>query len=556
MEHRVHALRETRIALQFGLLGSRDSTRCGPSASSRSSATTSARRCFGGGFLGVTLFFVVSGYLITRLLLSRDRDARHARPGRLLAAAASGASSQRPTPWWSWCLAATMLFNPELLTKVRGDGLAALGYASNWWMIFHDVSYFESFGLPSPLAHLWTLAIEEQFYLAWPLVLLALLAVVRKRTAILAIVGVAIVASVVLMAITYSAVDPNRSYMGTDTRMGELLLGASARAGAPPGRGRTGAHPVGRVAAVLESRRAWLALACSTGAFVLLATSLPDDSAFAYRGGILLAALASAGMIFVAAGAATVALRRPRRRRGRGCARPPLLLGLPLALPGAHRLLDRADPRSVRPRPQPGHRAGDPAPRRGLLPLHRRSGTTARPASHGRERSRARSADCRVAGGGRPSSSRCRRLLLACLALAGVNMPAATGPRPEHRRHRVGPDRERHRGDRARAAAAPPARPAARAPDPAAPLVGRDTVAIGDSIMIDIAPLLGDEVPAHHHQCRGGPPTLDRARHRPLLRPVQPARGQLHPRHRDQRRHRRRGTCARSARSTRRPASS
>ena len=200
------------------------------------------------------------------------------------------------------CLAATMLFNPELLAKVRGDGLAALGYASNWWMIFHDVSYFDSFGLPSPLAHLWTLAIEEQFYLAWPLVLLALLAIVRRRTAILAIVGVAILASVVLMATTYSAVDPNRSYMGTDTRMGELLLGAFlALALHPAGDGR--AHPVGRVTAVLEGRRAWLALTCSTGAFVLLAASLPDDSAFAYRGGILLAALASAGMIFVAAGA-------------------------------------------------------------------------------------------------------------------------------------------------------------------------------------------------------------------------------------------------------------
>ncbi len=445
---------------------------------------------FGGGFLGVTLFFVVSGYLITRLLLD-EIEARgtldlvgfwRRRLRRLLPAAYTVVVV---------CLAVTMLFRPDLLGKVRGDGLAALGYASNWWMIFHDVAYFDSFGLPSPLAHLWTLAIEEQFYLAWPLVLVALLAIVRKRTAILAIVGGAVVASAVLMATTYSEVDPNRSYMGTDTRMGELLIGALlALALHPAGDGC--AHPVGRVTAVLESRRAWLALASSAGAFALLAISLPDTSAFAFRGGILLAAVASAGMI--------LSLQAPRVSRfavrvddgvvgalGRRSYSVylwhyPVLIafstaqnlgqfavGRSLAVVLVTLLLAEASYRFIE----------GPVRRRGL----RRTLSTITDAIRGLPRRWRRPAFVFAM----------TPALLACLALAGVNMPAAkdrspstvvTGSAP------VGSNTELP----APPAAAHQDKPRPR-PDPAAPLVGRNTVAIGDSIMIDIAPLLGDEVP-------------------------------------------------------------
>ena len=444
---------------------------------------------FGGGFLGVTLFFVVSGYLITRLLVTEIENRGtldlvgfwRRRLRRLLPAAYTVVVV---------CLGATMLFNPELLSKVRGDGLAALGYASNWWMIFHNVSYFDSFGLPSPLAHLWTLAIEEQFYLAWPLVLVALLAVVRRRIAILAIVGVAVLASVVLMATTYSAVDPNRSYMGTDTRMGELLLGALlALALHPAGDGR--AHPVGRVTALLESRRAWLALACSTGAFVLLAASLPDDSSFAFHGGILLAAVASAGMILSlqAAQVSRFAVRVDsgvvgalgRRSYAVYLWHYPVLiafstaqnlgqfaLGRSLAVVLVTLLLAEASYRFIEV----------PVRRRGLRPTL----AAVTRAIRGLPRRWRRPAFVFAVS---PA-------LLACLALAGVNMPAATDHGPStvvtgsapvgSDTGKPGPAAARQHVPRQR-------------PDPAAPLVGRDTVAIGDSLMIDIAPLLGDEVP-------------------------------------------------------------
>lgn len=443
---------------------------------------------FGGGFLGVTLFFVVSGYLITRLLLAEIEERGtldlvgfwRRRLRRLLPAAYTVVIV---------CLAATMLFKPDLLGKVRGDGIAALGYASNWWMIFHDVAYFDSFGLPSPLAHLWTLAIEEQFYLAWPLVLVVLLAIVRNRTAILAIVGCAVVASAVLMATTYDAVDPNRSYMGTDARMGELLLGALLALALHPA-GDGSAHPLGRVTAVLESRRAWLALGSSAGAFVLLAIALPDTSAFAFRGGILLAAVASAGMV--------LSLQAPRVSRfavrvdggvvgalGRRSYSvylwhyPVLIafstaqnlgqfaLGRSLAVVAVTLLLAETSYRFIE----------GPVRRRGL----RRTLSAVGDAIRGLPRRWRRPAFVFAV----------TPTLLACLALAGVNMPATdhgpstvvTGAAP------VGSAADRP----APPAAAQQDRP--RRPNPAAPLVGRDTVAIGDSIMIDIAPLLGDEVP-------------------------------------------------------------
>jgi len=444
----------------------------------------------GGGFLGVTLFFVVSGYLITRLLLA-EIDTRGTadlagfwvrRLRRLLPAAYAVVVV---------CLAGSMLFAPDLLTKVRGDGLAALGYASNWWMVFHEVSYFDSFGLPSPLAHLWTLAIEEQFYVVWPLALLALLALVRKRDAILATVGVAIVGSSTLLAVLYDPVDPNRSYMGTDTRMAELLIGAFLALALHLKEGDEVRTPV-RVAAVLDSRRAWLALATSSGAFLLLASSLPDTAAFAYRGGILLAAVASAGMILSlqAAAVAPLAVRVDagpvgalgRRSYSVYLWHYPVLVALSTAQdigqfsPGrsaavvvvtllcaevSYRLIE------------------GPIRRRGL----RSTAASVRAAIRGLPRPWRRPAFVFVVS---PA-------LLACLALAGVNAPPAkdhgpssvvTGSAP------VGSDTGRptptaaHHVDVRR-----------HRPDPAAPLLGRDTVAVGDSLMIDIAPLLGSEVP-------------------------------------------------------------
>lgn len=447
----------------------------------------------GGGFLGVTLFFVLSGYLITRLLLA-EIDTRGTadlaafwvrRLRRLLPAAYTVVIL---------CLAWSMLFAPDLLTKVRGDGVAAFAYASNWWMAFHDVSYFDSFGLPSPLAHLWTLAIEEQFYLVWPLALLALLALVRKRDAILAAVGGAIIGSATLMAVLYDPADPNRSYLGTDTRMGELLIGAFL-ALALHLHGAEGRVP-GRVDVVLDSRRAWLALATSSGAFLLLASSLPETSAFAYRGGILLAAAAAAGMILsLQAGAVSrLAVRVDagpvgalgRRSYSVYLWHYPVLVALSTAQDFGRYSPSRsaAVVAITLLCAELSYRFVEgPVRRRGLRPTLRAVGAAIR----GLPRRWRRPAFVFALS---PA-------LLACLALAGVNTPPpvdhgpstlVTGPAP------VGS----HTGRPAPALGDPWDRvPRTRRdrPDPHAPLVGRRTVAIGDSIMIDIAPLLSSEVP-------------------------------------------------------------
>ena len=124
-----------------------------------------------GGLLGVGVFFVLSGYLITDLLLSqRERTGRIwlgrfwlRRARRLL-----------PALWVMLAVVAVWvsLVQPEQLAALRQDVVAAFAYASNWWYVFQHVSYFASFGPPSPLGHLWSLAVEEQFYVVWPLLLI------------------------------------------------------------------------------------------------------------------------------------------------------------------------------------------------------------------------------------------------------------------------------------------------------------------------------------------------------------------------------------------------
>src|SRR5215203_2186902 len=183
-----------------------------------------------GGFLGVEVFFVISGYLITALLLAewhqkgtinlKDfwmRRARRLLPALYVLLVVS--------------LAFAVVFLPGEVARLRDDVLAAFGYVTNWYLIFGHVSYFEAVGRPSLLQHLWSLAVEEQFYLLWPPVLALALAVgasrLRRRRALtVALAGA--VASAVAMALLYApGVDPSRIYYGTDTRSTGLLCGAA-----------------------------------------------------------------------------------------------------------------------------------------------------------------------------------------------------------------------------------------------------------------------------------------------------------------------------------------
>jgi peptidoglycan/LPS O-acetylase OafA/YrhL len=128
-------------------------------------------------------------------------------------------------------LAATVLWTifiaPEGLTRLWGEVLAAVAYVSNWFLIARDQSYFESFTRPSPLRHLWSLAIEEQFYLLWPLALCVLLRRCTRRVAAL-LAMTAAVASAVWMAVLYDPFhDPSRVYYGSDTRLSGLAIGSA-----------------------------------------------------------------------------------------------------------------------------------------------------------------------------------------------------------------------------------------------------------------------------------------------------------------------------------------
>jgi peptidoglycan/LPS O-acetylase OafA/YrhL len=185
-----------------------------------------------GGLLGVGVFFTLSGYLITDLLLGQRsatgslqlgqfwiRRARRLLPALFLMIAV--------------VLAWVTLLAPSLLPALRGDVLAATFYVSNWWNIIREASYFARFGPPPPLEHLWSLAVEEQFYLIWPWFLWIVLRFTRKRPALagltltsLTLVGAA-VSAIAMWVIYQPGVDPTRVYEGTDTRAFGLLIGAA-----------------------------------------------------------------------------------------------------------------------------------------------------------------------------------------------------------------------------------------------------------------------------------------------------------------------------------------
>jgi peptidoglycan/LPS O-acetylase OafA/YrhL len=180
-----------------------------------------------GGLLGVTVFFVLSGYLITDLLIAEfvttDRInfknfwIRRAR--RLL-----------PAMFTMLLVVITWvtIFEQTMLDKLEEDTLAAVLYVSNWWYIFQDLSYFESFGPPSLLMHFWSLAVEEQFYILWPLLIVLVLKLKVKEGSLFSIILLGAIASAAAMTMLYEPrTDPSRVYYGTDTRVFSLLLGAS-----------------------------------------------------------------------------------------------------------------------------------------------------------------------------------------------------------------------------------------------------------------------------------------------------------------------------------------
>jgi len=179
-----------------------------------------------GGFLGVDMFFVLSGYLITSLLL-----VEWGRNGRIQFAAFWARRARRLLPALFLVLIAVAIWaRIELPANewraIRLDELWTFLYTANWHFIAAGQSYFSS--SPSPLRHTWSLAIEEQFYLIWPLVVLGALHLARgKQWLLTAVCGFGIVGSFVVMQATFTeGADPSRPYYGTDARASQLLVGA------------------------------------------------------------------------------------------------------------------------------------------------------------------------------------------------------------------------------------------------------------------------------------------------------------------------------------------
>lgn len=267
-----------------------------------------------GGLLGVTVFFVLSGYLITSLLVIEWRRSRTIdlkafwlrRIKRLMPAIV----------FLILCIVVLCgIFNHDLLTKMRGDIPPSLFFYSNWWYIFRDVSYFETLGAPSPLTHFWSLAIEEQFYLIWPIFLLILFKSGVKKKATSRIVLVLTFISIVAMMLIYDPnADPSRVYYGTDTRAFSLLIGALL-AFMWPSTQLSGAQEK-----PLDPNVKLTMDAVGIAAFIalLLMMIFADGfSPFMYYGGILLASLLTAVCIAV--------LVHPQSMFARAAALPPLV---------------------------------------------------------------------------------------------------------------------------------------------------------------------------------------------------------------------------------------
>ena len=180
-----------------------------------------------GGYLGVPVFFVVSGYLITDLLRQEwDQN------GRIAVKDFYVRRMKRLYPGMVVMLllsaAYITLFQRNLLNNLRGVVVSSLLYVNNWWQINHGLSYFDRFGNESPFTHLWSLAVEGQNYLIWPLLFILLMKLVKNRGTIFKIVIGCSLLSALLLAIWYSpGADPTRVYYGTDTRLFSIWMGSA-----------------------------------------------------------------------------------------------------------------------------------------------------------------------------------------------------------------------------------------------------------------------------------------------------------------------------------------
>jgi peptidoglycan/LPS O-acetylase OafA/YrhL len=184
-----------------------------------------------GGFLGVDLFFVISGYVITRLLLDSIQ-----RSGGLDLRAFYKSRLRRLLPPLAFMIVTTTLFigvwAPDTIKRLLTDTPFALTGIMNWWLVFEQQDYFESIGRPPLLQHTWSLAVEAQFYLIWPLILLLVLRQLGRKVIPVAALTIAIGSGIALLLVSLridssSSQSVSHVYFGTDTHSIGLFLGAA-----------------------------------------------------------------------------------------------------------------------------------------------------------------------------------------------------------------------------------------------------------------------------------------------------------------------------------------
>jgi peptidoglycan/LPS O-acetylase OafA/YrhL len=250
-----------------------------------------------GGLLGVGVFFTLSGFLITDLLLSQFRAHGKMRLGDFWLRRA-----RRLLPALFVMLAVVTAWvtiaDRARLASLRGAVGAAAGYFSNWYLIATHSSYFSRFAAPQPLDHLWSLAVEEQFYLIWPWLLLAGVFLVRHKPQFLPwlalpTLGLAAASTAAMLALYQPGFDPTRIYEGTDTRAAGLLIGAALAM----------VWPSAKAATASRNWRIGLDVPAFAGLIVILVMiwRVGQYSPFLYRGGLVVLAVATAAVLAGAA---------------------------------------------------------------------------------------------------------------------------------------------------------------------------------------------------------------------------------------------------------------
>jgi peptidoglycan/LPS O-acetylase OafA/YrhL len=253
-----------------------------------------------GGFLGVEVFLVISGYLITSLLILE-----RVRTGTIDLKEFWTRRARRLLPALGVLLllvtTSALLFARDALFRLNDDVFAALTYSTNWVMIFRQESYFEAFARPPLLRHLWSLAVEEQFYLFFPLIFAGVMVLFSRRSTgygqtarrFMGFAAVALIASTALMWLMYVPYeDPSRVYFGTDTRASGLFVGVALAFAWQPWRFT---KSLARQGTITLNVAGFAALAFLT--YILL--TLGEYDVFLYRGGFLLVSILTAIVIAV-----------------------------------------------------------------------------------------------------------------------------------------------------------------------------------------------------------------------------------------------------------------